>query len=118
MTFRVDRYLDRRFDKARYNCFDFAREVWKELTGVDLGAQTPEDISISAFTARALFVANSLEKLDAPVDPCLVLMRRARIEPHVGVYYRGRVLHLKPTGVQYMPLDQVTAAYTTITFYR
>jgi hypothetical protein len=58
-----------------------------------------------------------LKKHDAPVDPCIVLMLRKRLEPHIGIYYRGRVLHLNRQGAQYADFGHVTAPYTTVQFY-
>lgn len=114
---RVDKYLLKEYS-LRYNCWDFAREVWSELTGTDLGAQTPEVHTPNSYTDRALKVANTLQKLENVTDPCIVLFQRSRINPHVGVYYKGRVLHLDKNGAQYLPLDQVSAIYTKVTYYQ
>lgn len=114
----VDKYLGKTFKYKTYNCYDFVREVWLELTGTDLGAQTPPTSGIEAYTDKALQVANTLERLESPADPSIVLLQRARLEPHIGVYYSGKVLHLTKTGAYYMPLSQVSTGYPTVTFYR
>lgn len=107
--FRVDRWLDRKFQPGPhgYNCFAFARDVWVELTGVDLGQQTPEHRSAALYQDRALQVANTLQPLEKPASPCLVLLLGARTEPHVGVYYRNKILHLNEKGVYYQPLSDI-----------
>jgi hypothetical protein len=117
MIFTIDSYLHKQFNDRSYNCFDFVREVWKDLTGKDLGCQTPSVHSVDTYTIQALSVAESLKKHDAPVDPCIVLMLRKRLEPHIGIYDRGRVLHLNRQGAQYADFGHVTAPYTTVQFY-
>lgn len=114
----IDKYLSKTFKYKTYNCYDFVREVWLELTGKDLGAQTPSVSDVQSYTEKALQVANTLERLDQPADPSIVLLQRSRIEPHIGVYVGGKVLHLTRTGAYYMSLSQVTPGYPTVSFYK
>jgi hypothetical protein len=114
----LDKYLSKRFNYRTYNCYDFVREVWLELTGTDLGAQTPTESGIQVYTEKALQVANTLVSLPSPEDPCIVLLQRARIEPHIGVYTGGKVLHLTKSGAYYMALSQITPGYPTVSFYK
>ena len=114
----IEKYLTWEFDMQRQNCFDMARAFWAELTGVQLGRQTPYEIAVDAFTLRAEQVAARLKKVETIVDPCLVLMQRERINPHVGVFYRGRILHLDyRQGAAYEALDHVTARFTKVSYY-
>lgn len=113
----VDKYLGMIFDLRSYNCFDLVRELWGELTGVDLGKQTPYELDDAALTIRTEQVAARLRELSAPRDPCIVLMRRGRIAPHVGVFYKGRVLHINSRGAEYGELHHVTACWTKINYY-
>lgn len=115
---RIDDYLNREFRRHSYNCWDFVRDIWKDLTGVDLGHQTPNDPSVGSYTQRALEVASRLTPLESVEDPCIVLFQRKRLAPHVGVYYRGKVLHMNPRGAEYRALDQVSANFTSVQFYR
>lgn len=114
----VDKYLSKSYRTPTYNCFSFAREAWLELTGTDLGDQTPDTHNASEYTLRALQVANTLTRLDCPEDPCLVLLQRKRLEPHIGVFYQGRVLHLNRSGAYYVPLGQITPGYPSVSYYR
>lgn len=114
----LDKYLSKTFNHRNYNCYHFVREVWLELTGIDLGDQAPETVSAQSYTEKALQVANTLERLQSPSDPCIVLLQRARIEPHIGVYVDGKVLHLTRTGAYFMTLNQVTPGYPTVSFYK
>lgn len=118
MTSLVDRFLQKEFSYRDYNCFHFVRDVWLELTGNDLGDQTPQSPGVDTYNQKALLVANTLLALAMPEDPSIVLLQRDRLEPHVGVFYKGRVLHLNRKGAYYMPLSQVTPGYTTVGFYK
>lgn len=113
----INKYLLKTYDRVNYNCWSFAQEVWAELTGVDLGNQTPEVRTPQAYTEKAERFSASLQRLAAPVSPCLVLFQRANAEPHVGVFYKGNVLHLREQGAQYRPLSQVASTYPQISFY-
>ena len=106
----VDRYLSRR-QAPGYDCLAFARDVWAGLTGEDLRGR----LDILHPDPRRLRV---FERLSAPVDPCLVLMRRPRSQPHVGVYVRGRVLHLDAGGAKHVPLELVALSFLRVEFYR
>lgn len=114
----VDRYLQKTFNYQTYNCYHFVRDVWLELTGIDLGDQVPDQKSSSIYNEKALQVANTLTALDTVQNPSIVLFQRLRVEPHIGVYFDGRVLHLSRHGAYYMPLDQVSAGYTKVSFYK
>lgn len=117
MILNIDKYLDRQFNDRSYNCFDFVREVWRDTTGKDLGHQTPAVHSVDTYTIQALSVADTLKKHESPQDPSIVLMLRKRLEPHIGIYYRGRVLHLNRQGAHYADFGHVTAPYITVQFY-
>lgn len=116
--FSVDKYLNKSFSYKNYNCYHFVRDIWLELTGVDLGDQVPKDPGTEAYNQKALQVANTLTELPSPQDPSIVLFRRARLEPHIGVYLNGKVLHLTRHGAYYMALGQVSAGYPKVTYYK
>lgn len=104
----TDTYLMKRFNKDTYNCWHFVHEVWRDLTGTDLSTPNPSVESI----------APHMQQIDIPESPCIVLMLRARCTPHVGVYYKGRVLHMNARGAEYGALDSVTASFPTVRFYK
>jgi hypothetical protein len=109
MTLNTDKYLLKRFDRERYNCWDFVREVWAELTGADPFTTIPP--SVDNITPK-------FTEIDTPQSPCLVLMLRQRCTPHVGVYYNGRVLHMNQRGAEYTALDSATACFPTVRYYK
>jgi len=114
----VDRYLTRRFDLARSNCWHMLRDAWLELTGRDLGDRTPERITSAALIGRFDSDVPSFQRLQRPVDPCIVLMRAPGAVPHVGLYHRRRVLQMKSTGASFVPLEVATAGFSDVGFYR
>jgi hypothetical protein len=111
----VDKYLDRTYVPGKYTCHNFASEVWQDLTGNSFG----EDLIVfldkgKTFTGmRRRFI-----KLDRPKDPCVVLFKpRAGHDNHVGIYLRGRVLHLGELGVKFQTLDCAIIGYRELRFY-
>jgi hypothetical protein len=117
MSFSVDEFLDRTFNLRNYNCWHFACEVWEKLTGQTINAQLNglrQDILQNTVDGHA----DRLTKLDTPLSPCLVLMRRSKSLPHVGVFIHGRVLHLNEEGVWCQPLTKVSVGFTEIDYYR
>jgi hypothetical protein len=113
----LDQFLDR-MPSQTYNCFDFTREVWAFLTGVDLTAalkQMQGDFSKRKGTASG---RRAHTRLAAPVTPCVVFMQRRRMRPHVGIWIDGRVIHLKSTGVEFQPLDIAKGYFKWVSFYQ
>lgn len=91
-------------------------EVWLEITGEDLGSRLPGlENSTLDFDIKQ---ARKFKRLVRPSSPCIVLMQRPHFTPHVGVFYNGRVIHLKPSGVEYQPLDVVARGFTSVRFYQ
>jgi hypothetical protein len=68
-------------------CWDFARHAWRVITGGDLGEQP-------GYLERP----PQFERVESPASPCVVLMTSPAGRLHVGVYWRGRVWHLRPHG--------------------
>jgi hypothetical protein len=64
-----------------------------------------------------LSAVRRFQKLEHPESPCFVVMQRSKTQPHIGIFYRGRVLHMKETGVEYQPIPVVRRYFTKIGFY-
>ena len=114
----VDRYLGRRFDRISFTCLDLAREVWRDTTGEDLGERLQGLFAPAAERSLASRHLRAFERLPGPVSPCLVLMRRPRAAPHIGVFLRGRVIHARERGVEFQPLEVVSFGFSLVEFYR
>lgn len=98
----MDTYLTRRRAPG-YDCLSLADEVWSALTGESL---------------REKIRHRSFVRLAAPADPCIVFMRGHRREPHVGVYLRGRVLHLRECAPEFTQLRVASFGFPTVEFFR
>lgn len=112
----VDPYLDREYHKSHYNCLHLARDVWLDLTDVDIteALQCVLDPKHRKPNKRLFYFFKQEEN---PVDPCIVLMRRPNVPSHVGVFVRGKLLHIQETGVEYLPLEIASRGFTSLRFY-
>lgn len=111
-------YLDRRFSLQDYNCWDFTREVWLDLTGRDLGRRTPEVMTKDALLGRFRDGQLEFTEIAAPREPCLVLMEQRGAVPHVGVFTRGGLLQLRSTGVSHLPLSSACLGYRNVRYFQ
>lgn len=112
----VDRYLAWRFHLRKSNCWHIVRAGWLELTGNDIGDRTPATITAATLNRTFDVDVPTFRKLADPISPCIVLMVQRGAVPHVGLYYRGRVLQMTMRGASYMPLGPATAGYR-VEFY-
>lgn len=112
----IDKWLDKVYKRNAYTCSDFTREVWFELTGVDIEPALRG--LLQAHDGRGLRREHvkHFRALAKPVDPCLIVMQRPRSPVHIGVYIRGKVLQITETGVQYMPVKIATYLYSSHRF--
>ena len=119
MTLRsVDLFMDRRYRSRTYDCLHFTRDVWLEAAGDDIGERLASLLGRGRDRKVSKEHRRAFRKLSAPEDPCLVLMRRPRASPHIGVYIRGRVLHIWERGVEFMPVDVAARGFSSTEFYR
>lgn len=116
-----------KFSWRSYNCAHFTREVWLDLTGVDLGLRVPTDISrqtiMDAFELGEREVVGSLiREIPEATDPCLVLLSPGvRCVPHCGVYVNGALLHLPKGGkVAHQKLEDVMeqGGFKSVRYFR
>lgn len=114
----IDEFFKRKYNRETYNCAHFASEVWQHLTGESIahklaGLLEPPKTRHVRFDLRRQFV-----RLQAPESPCLALMQRRGSAPHVGIFLRGRVLHIHEMGVEFQPIDVASRGFERIGFYK
>ena len=114
----INRFLNRVHDPANYNCAHFVVDVWQHLTGVNLR----ESFSGFLLPHYDRYVKTNLlrgfNKLIEPVSPCIVLMRNNGMQPHVGVFYKGKILHLADGGgVEFQEPRIATMLFKRISYY-
>jgi hypothetical protein len=116
--FLVDSYLGLSHDMGKYNCWDFIRDVWLEVKDQDIGKRTPKTVTLKNLKSKFIEEESQFKKIDSPISPCIVLFRRKKSLPHVGVYLEGFVLHLPEKQTSRMDkLEIVGKGFTEIGFY-
>jgi hypothetical protein len=114
---RVDDFLDR-VRTPEYKCFDFVREVWLATYGEDIGIKLQAFLGSTVNRRFTLSDVKRCKRLYIPVDPCFVLLQSdMRLEPHVGIWHKGSVLHLAAVGVEFLPLEMVARRYQRVSYF-
>jgi len=113
----LDRFFDRVYNDAKYNCAHFVCEVWKELNNQDIS-----EALTWAKTGRSLRVMDAhrlgqFERILAPVSPCLALFQANQGASHVGIWLDGKILHLAQNGVEWTYLETVMIGFRNVRFY-
>lgn len=119
--FNIEKFMAAEYSWRHYNCWNFARDVWLDLTGKDIGQMSVIRMrEVNAkFRDGTYEIPNNFEQLDKLEDPCLVCLIRPRGLSHAGVFVGGRLLHLPMQGnVSYQELMQVSMYYPEMRFYR
>ena len=114
----IDPYLTRTYDEDKYNCLHLIVEAWLGLYNQDIRARLDQLTAARAHRRPDWALKRGFRILRAPVEPCLVVMRRPSVQPHIGLYLRGRVLHINELGVEFQPLDVASRGYKTTRFYQ
>ena len=117
MIASVDAYLGRAYERGRYDCLHFARDVWRDATGEDLGVRLDGLLGRTADRHVQPRHVRAFRRLDGFRDPCIVLMHGPRRDPHVGVFLRGRVLHLREEGSAFDPVEVATFGFSQVRCY-
>lgn len=107
-------------DRARspaYNCAHYAVELWEREAGHDIRPVLRGFLAPAGERLVNPHALHAMRRIPAPIDPCLVLMRRGRSTPHLGVFIRGRVQHLAHLAPIRQPLHLATLGYQSVRFY-
>jgi len=112
----VDKYLNRSWDPRFYNCWHLVREFWLELTGQDVQDLTPPAVNADSLKAAFETHTPKFREIKELWDPCIIKMEGIGT-PHVGVYYKGKILHITRNGVQYQPLSVAVLGFKKVSYY-
>lgn len=110
-----DDLMSRPYDERAWNCAHFAAEVWRRETGEEI-----VDLLTPATRpgGRIPRVLGSLFERSAQAPRlALAVLRRKRERPHLGILVRGRLVHLRPTGVESMAPEIAVLGYDSVTYY-
>lgn len=115
----IDQFLTRRYDAKKYNCLHFACDVWEALTGKQL-AECFAGLTEGPVADRRFNRAHrsAFDRLQVPESPCIAVFHSRREAPHIGVYYNGKIAHLRSTGAIYQPLYNAKANFDSVRFYK
>lgn len=109
----IDCYFGIEYDLKKYNCLHFAAKVYSDLTNIEVS----ENVFNFFYGKFPLTEARKFKRLPAPESPCLVVFR-VKNQIHIGVFIRGKVLHLCDDGVQYLPLETIAISFRETRFYK
>lgn len=114
----IDKYFNRIYNAANYNCAHLVCEYWGDRFGSDMREVLSAYLT-SQDNRRSIFsVLKNIVLLDAPINPCVVLFQASKRATHVGVWHNGKVLHIGPKqGVQYQPLEVVRLGFSRTRFF-
>jgi hypothetical protein len=114
----IDPLLDRLFDRDNYQCAHFTNEAWSHLVGHDLShALDGLLLPVKDKVVDPTKIRSFLKTISKPISPCIVFMFRRGITPHLGVFWKGRILHLTEDGVRYETSDIATMFFTKVRYY-
>jgi hypothetical protein len=84
------------YHAKKYNCAHFACDVVQHITGKNIN----RDLAGLLMPVQNALAINrkTIKRIAKPFDGCLVLATSKINTPHVGVFYRNHVIHLKETG--------------------
>ena len=111
----IDRFLFARRNK-NYDCLDFAAEVWEAITAEDIRDRLGSLLNRNLRSVGS--VRTNFKRLSEPEEPCFVVFHSDRNDAHVGVFLRGRVLHLLHSAPEFMELDVAGRGFTRVRFFR
>jgi len=115
-NYSIDKFFNR-VSTRKYNCLDFVREVWADMTGVDIAEALPGLQGDFSHRKGSLSGRKTFRRLESPVSPCIAVFQRRGDTPHLGIFYLGRILHLHERGVEFQPVCVAKAYYTKVRYY-
>lgn len=114
----IDALLNRQYDATHYHCVHFVVDAAQYLFGRDYtdGFLGLTGTVNSAHACAGTKVIHN-QRLNEPIDGCVVLMNNRLNKAHVGLFYCGRVLHLSERGVYFQDLRTMQRHYSGFKFY-
>lgn len=112
-----DKYFGRVYHIRNYNCAHLVVEAGTDVFGPRIGEMLRAYLCAPSERKSKLSDLKLGRWLKKPVDPCVVLFQAPGRIAHVGLFYKGKVLHINERGVQYQPLDVVSFGYPKVRFF-
>ena len=83
------------------DCWGFVCLIMKKEKGIELPSYDGVD------ETKTNGLEASYEKLQEPEDWAIVLMQQRKGHAHVGIYLKGRILHMTHSGVCFVPASRL-----------
>lgn len=109
------KYQSKRYDDDNYNCLHFAVDIYRDITGRDMGVYVDDLMTGRGKRKINTDKLKSFEQLKAPCDPCLAIMHGAEL--HTGIYHQGKIMHFNDAGIHCNPPHIAELKYGRITYY-
>ena len=104
--------LSREYHPDKFNCGHFFLWAWNKLFPDKAFAIPGGDQGFGLLSVKSNFkMVSKLEKYG------VVTMHHRSFVPHIGIFFKGKVLHIRQNGVEYQPLSVVRIGYQEIRFY-
>lgn len=113
----VDVLLYRRYDARHYNCAHFVVEAWEYLFGQSISDKMHGFLCSIKERKVSFGLRRDFFPLSKPKSPCLVWMSRIGYPPHVGIFLRGRILHIQNSGPVFQSVYLATLGFKKIRYY-
>ena len=110
----IDPYLDRMYIPRVYTCYHFVAEILKDRIGKDLSESLAHLFNTGKLSKSHVRLFTEVK---VPTDYNIVIMQRPNVNPpHMGVFIRGKILHLHRKGVEYQPIDIASRGFPSVRF--
>ncbi len=114
----IDKFFGRKYNPRSYNCAHFVVDVLRDQANIDIKKYWEVYLTGPSERTATHLSFDCFRRIHEPEDNAVVMMKSPGQAPHVGVFLRGRVLHIQPRGVEFQLLDVVTKFYSSHRFYR
>lgn len=109
------KYSNVKYDDKTYNCLHFAVDIYKDLTGQDMGLFVGELMTDKHHRTINPAKLKNFSQITTPCDACLVIMRGQAV--HAGIYHNNTIIHLTEAGIQSTPPHIAQVQYGNISYY-
>lgn len=109
------KYQTKRYDDDHYNCLHFAVDIYRDITGCDMGLYVDDLMTGRSKRKINTEKLKNFEPIDIPRDPCLAVMHGAEL--HSGIYHQGVIIHFNINGIHCNPPHIAEIKYGRMTYH-
>jgi hypothetical protein len=113
----IDKLLSLEYNGESYNCAHFTSEAYELLTGKGIDNNLKGLLFPLKDASVLIDMKSKWKRLNSPISPCIAVFTGKQKDPHVGVYYNHKILHITELGVQYVEPSLVLCKFNNMRFY-